>query len=157
MIALQCGNLFSNLLTANSSATTVIFPLPHSGCNKETLAEVLKHNTVKIAVLAPNIVQDISSDPAILDLVSKSLDTVAYAGGFVSQIAGDKLSQRTRFFTLYACTENGVLPTLQPSSTRNRHSQKWLVFHRKSSLDFRPLGDGSYEGFVVRNPEYEEK
>lgn len=137
-------------MTAIYFQTTALFPLPDSSYSAKTLVEVLKHNDASIVVVAASVVEQLASDPVMLGLVSEKVDTIAYAGAAVSEAAGEEVTQHVQLFSLYACTENGVFPTIRPTGAWNRKSWNSLHFHPNSGLEFRHLGQQSYEAVVVK-------
>ena len=123
----------------------------------QSLLEGLKHNKVDIAIVPPNVAEEMVKSTVMLDFVSKNLDMLLYAGGDISQEAGNALASRLRLFTVIDSTEMGILPALRPKQEWPAVEWNYLKFHPSALLDFRHQSDDLYEAFVTRNADIEDE
>lgn len=69
--------------------------------------------------------------------------------GPLSREAGDILCQKTNIINIFGATETSMLPIFLPAS------DDWQYFHYNPALrgiEFRPVGNGTYEQVLVRHP-----
>lgn len=144
-------------LVAIANQTTVIYPVPDAALSVQTFIDVLKHTSPDVAIVSPIVAEHLGSDPAMLDLVYKTIDTLCYAGGDISQIAGDSLARCGRLSSIYASMESGLNPKIRPDGAWTVTDWKRHQFHPKSGFEFRHVSENDYEAFIVRNPIPEEE
>ena len=149
--------MFTNLLTTIPHRTTTIYPLPNAELSTDTLVDILKHVDANVAIVPPNIAQQLATDPIKLDFIFDKLDTLGFAGGKLSQTAGDTLARRGYLFPVFGSTENGLSLTLRSPATSAADAWACMEFHPKAGYDFRHVGDDCYEAVVIRNTPAEDE
>lgn len=149
--------MFTNLFTTIPKQTTTIYPLPSSSLSADTLIDILKRVDANVAIVPPNVAQQIAADPVKLDFVFGRLSALGFAGGNLSQTTGDTLARRGDLFPVYGSTENGTSLTLRSPATAALDTWACMEFHPKAGYEFRHMGDGCYEAVVVRNTHAEDE
>lgn len=135
---------------AIANKSTVIYPLPDSPLHASTLFDLLSHTDAYTAVLPPSFVEVAARDPKLLAIISAKLTYVAFAGGPVSSAAGKAMASTIKFFCIYACTENGVFPTIIPRGLWIRERWNTIRLHPEAGVELQSVGDGGYELVVHR-------
>lgn len=109
---------------------------------------------VDVLVLAPPFLETVASKPDMLDSVTKSVDTIFYSGGSISENAGDAFALKARLFNMHGSTETGVYPTVYPSEKWPSKHWRYIQPHPDSGIEFRALSEDSAisEAVIVRNP-----
>lgn len=153
----HAGNLFGTLLVAIGSQTTVVYPLPNAVLNAETLVNVVQHNSLDVAVASPHVIEQLATDSTMQYIVCKNVKALGYAGGDISQAAGNRLADDVILFSSYASTENGVTPTIRPRSSSNIKNWKRWQPHPESGTEFRHLANDEYEAVIIRKTTEEEQ
>lgn len=118
---------------------------------------MLQHTIVDVAVVSSIIIEQLATDTSMRKSISQKINALGYAGGDISQNAGDKLAQDTMLFSSYASTENGITPTIRPSRPSDVKNWKRWEPHPESGTEFRSLASGEYEAVIVRNVDKEEE
>ncbi len=147
----QAGNLFTTLLIAIGSQTTVIFPLPSAKVSAETLVQILQHNTADVAIGSPNVIEQLARKRDMRQIVFGKIYALGYTGGDISRNAGNILANDATLFNIFASTEIGATPTIRSKQPMDVHDWKCLEPHPISGFAFRHLADNEYEAVVVRN------
>ncbi|MCJ1463039.1 hypothetical protein MMC07_001643 [Pseudocyphellaria aurata] len=155
MSPFHAANLFTTLISAIPNQTVIILPLSGVEASAQVLVDGLKHTRADIAMLTPTMVEEIARNPALLDFVSRNLDTIFYGGGTVSKEAGDVLMNKVKFFNANGSTELGIYPTLEEEGSWCLHDWKYIIPHPAAGLEFRHQSDNTYEAFVRRNSDPE--
>lgn len=133
----------------------VIFPLSGVDASAQVLIDGLKHTTADIAFINPPMVEEIAKNPALLDFVSRNLETIFYTGGDVSHEVGDVLMDKVKFFNVNGSTEMGSYPALEVEGGWSAEDWKYIIPHPAAGLEFHLQSDNVYEAFVVRNSDPE--
>ncbi|KAH7336688.1 hypothetical protein BKA65DRAFT_563960 [Rhexocercosporidium sp. MPI-PUGE-AT-0058] len=119
--------------------------LPMSGLLAD---QVLSATPVDIAFFVPSILEEMcQSQTSIAKL--KKLSGIGFGGGPMNPSVGALLKDEVPLLHLIGSTEICVHPIYE------RADEDWLYFHYNPELkgvEFRPLGDGTYEMVVVRHP-----
>lgn len=153
----KAGNLFATLFDAIANQTVILLPLAGALPSAQLVTDGLRHVKADVAILVPPYMEQIARNPALLDIISSNLDTVAYGGGDISQFAGDTITTKVRLFSFNGSTETGLYPLLRPSGTFPAEDWKYIHPHPAGGLEFRPRPHGVYEAFIVRNPDFEQE
>ncbi|KAI0842998.1 hypothetical protein F5Y06DRAFT_78562 [Hypoxylon sp. FL0890] len=127
--------------------TIVLGPFPPSA---EIANSVHVHGNVNHGCYVPTTLIDLAKDPQYLENLSR-LKQVTYGGGPLPHAVGNLICTKTRLHTGFGTTECGALPT------RLCDPEDWpyINFSPIGGYEYRPVSDGLYEQFIVRNPELE--
>ncbi|KAL5314376.1 hypothetical protein ACEPPN_018802 [Leptodophora sp. 'Broadleaf-Isolate-01'] len=119
--------------------------LPMSGLLAD---EVLSAMPVDIAFFVPSVLEEMCQSPTSIAKLKK-LSAIGFGGGPMNPSVGALLQDEVPLLHLIGSTEICVHPIYE------RPDEDWLYFHYNPELkgvEFRPLGDGTYEMVVVRHP-----
>ena len=145
------------LMDAVTNQTVIVTPLAGVMPSAQTIVEGLRHTKADSMALAPPFLEQIASNPEMLDFVGREVDSVVYGGGSVSQLAGDALAFRVKLFNFSASTETGSVPLLRPSDHYPHEDWRFIHPHPAARLSFRPSLEGLFEAVIVRNTEFEDE
>lgn len=118
------------------------------------MIEVLQHTKADAAFVSPNIVEEISKDPTLLDAVSRCLKAIVYAGGDLPQTLGDAVATRTKLFSLYGTSEMGQGVQVE---TLDRDPTDWKYLHFDEELlgmKFKHHSEDLHELVIVKSPTF---
>ncbi|KAF1949507.1 putative NRPS-like enzyme [Byssothecium circinans] len=130
-----------------SNATLVMSP-PTRPPTGHLVNEIMDHFELKSIFCPPIIAEQLVQEPGGLEKC-KSLNFLLYAGGPLSQAAGDALSKVTDVCQFYGQTETGAIQALVPL----REDWASLEWHPKQEAIMEPSVDGSFEMIMHRNPD----
>ncbi|KAH7403880.1 hypothetical protein BKA64DRAFT_462232 [Cadophora sp. MPI-SDFR-AT-0126] len=119
--------------------------LPMSGLLAD---EVLSATPVDIAFFVPSILEEMCQSPSSI-VKLKKLSGIGFGGGPMNPAVGALLQNDVPLLHLIGSTEICIHPIYE------RADEDWLYFHYNPALkgiEFRPLGDGTFEQVVVRHP-----
>lgn len=100
----------------------------------------MRHCPVRALFCPPSIFEQLVQEPEGLQQV-KQLDFLLYAGGPLSTITGNLLSQQTDVLQFYGSTEAGETQALVPL----REDWASLEWHPMAGIDMQPSMDDAYE------------
>ncbi|KAI0003481.1 acetyl-CoA synthetase-like protein [Xylariaceae sp. FL0662B] len=109
--------------------------------------EIMNHFRLKAMMTPPIILEQLVQEPGSLEKC-KHLNFIIYAGGPLSQAAGDTLSKVTDVCQLYGQTETGPFQALVP----RREDWEYIEWHPIQEVVMEPSVDGTYEVILKRNP-----
>ena len=119
--------------------------LPMSGLLAD---EVLSATPVDIAFFVPSVLEEMCQTPSSIAKLKK-LSGIGFGGGPMNPAVGSLLQNDVPLLHLIGSTEICIHPIYE------RADEDWLYFHYNPELkgiEFRPLGDGTFEQVVVRHP-----
>ena len=148
--------MFASIMFAIFCQTTTIYPLSDVPPSAELVVECLKHTKADALTLVPPYVEQIGRNPEILEFVSRNVETIFWAGGDISQAAGEAISSKMKLFTTCGSTEMGMWPTIRRSGKWPSEHWKFMKIHPATCIEFRHRSDNFYEAFVKRNPDFED-
>ncbi|KAF2103927.1 acetyl-CoA synthetase-like protein [Rhizodiscina lignyota] len=145
------GDAFGLLSGVFGENCFVWFPYDRMPTAEDALkiAGIARCNQVKLSIDQYQAMAKLKGGLEMLE----SMDAIWYGGGAMDESLGKLLSKRCRMVNLYGGTECGA-PGLQLVS------DAWNCVNFDSSfpgLEFRDMGDGIYELFVVRYPGCEDQ
>ena len=106
---------------------------------------ILVQGNIQGAALPPSIIVDLYKRPESWERLCK-LDYVLYAGGPLPKEVGDALSSRTHLASTFGSTETAY-PPLQAIDSSD---WEYVSYGPVSGSDFRSVGEGLYEHWLVR-------
>lgn len=121
------------------------------------MVDGLRYTKADCVLLAPPFVEEVGKNPELLNFLAKSVDYLMYAGGDVSQVAGDKISERVKLFMVIGSTESGVIPNIRPARQWPMKDWKYFHFNPHAGIDFRHQSDNQYEAVIIRDPVLEKR
>lgn len=132
-------------------------PLSGAVPSAKLIIDALKRVQVDLLVLAPPFLETIASEAEMLNLVTKSVDTIFYSGGGISETAGDAFTFKVRLFNMHGSTETGVYPTICPSYEWPSRDWRYIQPHPNAGIEFRTFGNdkATSEAVIVRKPSSE--
>ncbi|KAM0444808.1 hypothetical protein ACHAQK_002326 [Fusarium lateritium] len=99
------------------------------------------------SAIAPMMLTDLVKNPEYVENLSR-LDLVPFGGGPLPTAVGDIISSKTKLFNCMGITECGPLPSL----LCDPEDWAYINFSPVLGSEFRPIADGLYEHFIVRDP-----
>lgn len=132
-----------------SNATLVLSP-PTRPPTGHLISEIMDHFKLKSIFCPPIIAEQLVQEAGGLKKC-KSLKFLLYAGGPLSQAAGDALSKMTDVCQFYGQTETGAIQALVPK----REDWASLEWHPVQEAIMEPSIDGTFEMIMHRNPALE--
>ncbi|KAI8946458.1 hypothetical protein F4801DRAFT_564632 [Xylaria longipes] len=97
------------LLRSFLTDTTVVLPAPGAQLSPKNFAKMLEASSSTTTLTPPSILEAMLNNPSELDVLSK-LKHIAYAGGPLNPVLGEKLAKVIpHLFPLYGCTEGASL------------------------------------------------
>jgi acyl-coenzyme A synthetase/AMP-(fatty) acid ligase len=132
-----------------SNATLVMSP-PTRPPTGNVVSEIMDHFPLKSIFCPPIIAEQLVQEPGGLEKC-RSLNFLLYAGGPLSQAAGDALSKVTDVCQFYGQTETGAIQAFVPK----REDWASLEWHPMQEARMEPSIDGSFEMVMHRNPKLE--
>ena len=144
-------------MDAIANQTTILTSLAGTIPSAQSIVDGLKHVKADSVILAAPFMEQVTKTPEMLDFMTNNLETVAYGGGDVSQMAGSTMASRAKVFGFYGATETGCFPTLRPAGKYPSEDWKYFHFHPAAGVEFRPSVDSLFEAFIIRNPNFEEE
>ncbi|KAF7939130.1 uncharacterized protein EAE97_007211 [Botrytis byssoidea] len=151
------GGLFASLLGALHNQSLVIYPLVGVPPFAKLVVDGLRYTKADCVLLAPPFVEEVGKNYELLNFLAKSVDYLMYAGGDVSQVAGDKISERVKLFMVIGSTESGVIPNIRPARQWPTKDWKYFYFNPHAGIDFRHQSDNQYEAVIIRDPVLEKR
>ena len=105
-------------------------------------ADILGSQDVRALFVPPIIIEQLLGEPQGIEYFRK-MDFVCYAGGPLSQFAGDSLKDVVDLCQYYGSTETSNIPQLLPS----RDNWAYMEWHPANSIEMQPfdLEEGTYE------------
>lgn len=140
------------LICAIQNHTVIVFPLSGVVASAQVLVDGLKSTRADVALLQPSMIAEIAKNPAHLDVVSRNLGSIYYAGGDVSQKVGDVLMNKVKFSNLHGSTETGGYPLLEVDGPED---WKYIIPHPDVGFEFRQQSENAYEMFITRKSDDE--
>ncbi|TGO66672.1 hypothetical protein BOTNAR_0056g00110 [Botryotinia narcissicola] len=146
------GGLFASFLGALHNQSFVIYPLAGVPPSAKLVVDGLRYTKADCVLLAPPFVEEVGKNYELLNFLAKSVDCLMYAGGYVSQVAGDKISERVKLLMVIGSTESGVIPNIRPARQCLTKDWKYFHFNPHAGIDFRHQSDNQYEAAIIRDP-----
>ncbi|KAL9596318.1 MAG: hypothetical protein Q9219_005872 [cf. Caloplaca sp. 3 TL-2023] len=134
------AGFFNKVTVPLYTHTIPVFGPPSRPPSGTLVAEILQQIKVRGLLLPPVIAEQLLQQPNGLKCF-EDLDVFCYAGGPLSQAAGDRISQVTTVCQFYGSTEIGQVRQLVPV----REDWSYIQFHPASKLEMQPAEDNSYE------------
>ena len=133
----------------STTATVVLGPTdrPPTG---HLLSEIMEYYELRALFCPPSIFEQLVIEPKGLEK-ARQLDFLLYAGGPLSNMAGNLLSEVTNVCQFYGSTETGAVPTLMPL----REDWASLEWHPNYHVDMQPSEDDAYETVLHRDHKLE--
>lgn len=134
------AGFFNKVTVPLFTHTIAIFGPPSRPPSGGLAAEIMQQQKLRGLLLPPAVTEQLLQEPNGLDYF-KNLDIFCYAGGPLSQAAGDKISRFTTVCQFYGSTELGQVRQLLP----RREDWSYMQFHPRSKLELQLVEDGAYE------------
>ncbi|KAG6991078.1 hypothetical protein G7Y79_00057g090600 [Physcia stellaris] len=134
------GGFFYKIVTPLYTNAVPVFGPPLRPPSGALVAEIMRQQRIRGCVLPPSVAEQLLHEPDGLDII-KGVDIFCYAGGPLSQAAGDAISAVTNLCQFYGSTEMGQVRQLLP----RREDWSYMEFHPHAKLEFQPFDDGAYE------------
>ena len=111
----------------------------------------LRYNNVDIVCTGPAIVEGVAQDSGMLDILASHVEQYFWAGGGISDAAGQALASRMRFYQAYGSAESGMAVLLQAAKSRDADEWKYIRPHPEYGMEFRHHTDNLFEAFLVHS------
>lgn len=133
------GLLYQIMLPIYTNSIPVYGP-PLSPPTASLVAEILERQEISGSIMPPSLVEQLLHEPKGLAHLKK-LRFLLYAGGPLSESAGNEVSKYTMLGQFYGSTETGSIKQLAPLPG----DWAWIHFHPGVKLRFEPSADDAYE------------
>ncbi|KAI8635594.1 acetyl-CoA synthetase-like protein [Xylariaceae sp. FL1651] len=128
--------------------STIVLPAPGTRLSPENFASMLKASSSTSTLTPPSILEAMLKSPCELEVISK-LDHVAYSGGPLNPVLGEKLAKVIpHMFPLYGCTE-GAGPYLESTGDNTYWNGMKFIDLGQRMEEVIP---GLYELVITRTP-----
>ncbi|RFU26072.1 hypothetical protein B7463_g10277, partial [Scytalidium lignicola] len=116
----------------------------------DVMKDVIKYAKPDGIFAAPSLLEDISLDEEFLNIL-EGIKAIAFAGGPLSQQAGDIICKRTILVLSMGTTESGW----HISAELDREDWNNIRFHPNTGFELQEVSQGLYELVAIRRPELE--
>ncbi|KAH8703109.1 putative AMP dependent ligase/synthetase [Talaromyces proteolyticus] len=147
------------LMVAAFNDCVPVFPLPGQPLTTAQFVDAVKHVDMDWAFVLPFILEDLSKDPMALELVSRKLSHLYFAGGSVPQAAGNIVTSKIPVYQTTGSSEMSLLSQIhsfEGSSSRLRDDWAYIHLHPTLNAEYRHHYGDLYEMVIVKSPESEE-
>ncbi|KAL8720788.1 MAG: hypothetical protein Q9181_007848 [Wetmoreana brouardii] len=134
------GGFFNKIMVPVFTNAIPVFGPPLRPPSGELAAEILRQQYVRRCLLPPSVAEQLLHSNDGLDLF-RQLDIFCYAGGPLSQAAGDAISGVTTVCQFYGSTEAGQIRLLVPQA----EDWSYMEFHPDAKLELQPSYDDAFE------------
>ena len=97
------------------------------------------------------MVEEIVQNPEMVDFLCSNVKQLYWAGGAISEFAGQTLASRMKLYQSYGSAESGMAILLRPIDAWETDEWQYIRPHPRYSIDFRPYIENLYEAVLVRN------
>ncbi|KAH8433484.1 uncharacterized protein LDX57_011118 [Aspergillus melleus] len=154
--AFHIAGIGFGMVLAIYSRSVPVLPLPGRPPSTDAFLEAVKYGKFDWAFLVPVILDDLSKDPAALDLVASKLQYLFYTGGALPSTVGKIVSSKVPVFSGLGSSEFAALPQLRIADSSFTETWQYLYIHPTAQPEFRQRMDDLHELVLVRstqNPE----
>lgn len=137
------AGFFNKVVVPVYTAAIPVFGPPLRPPSGALVSEIMRQQPIRGCILPPSVVEQVLHEPGGLDLF-RQLNIVCYAGGPLSEAAGNEISKVTMICQFYGSTEVGQIRQLVP----RREEWSYMEFHPYTKLAFQPSDDDSFELIV---------
>ena len=137
------AGFFNKIMVPLYTHAIPVFGPPLRPPSGTLVADIMTQQKVRGCVLPPSVAEQLLHEPNGRNLL-KQLDVFCYAGGPLSEAAGDLISEFTMVCQFYGSTEVGQVRQLVP----RREDWSYMEFHPHAKLEFRPSDDDAFELIV---------
>jgi thioester reductase-like protein/acyl-CoA synthetase (AMP-forming)/AMP-acid ligase II len=135
-----------------------IYPLPTQPLSTTQFLDAVKHVDMDWAFVLPFILEDLSKDLDALELVSRKLKHIYFAGGSVPQAAGDLVASKIPVYQTTGSSEVSLLSQVHSLTDGSKNEDKWayINIHPTINIEYRHHHGELHEMVIVRSKENEE-
>ncbi|KAL8670629.1 MAG: hypothetical protein Q9168_004840 [Polycauliona sp. 1 TL-2023] len=138
------GGFFIKITLPLFTHTIPVFGPPSRPPSGALVAEIVREQKLRGLFLPPVVAEHLLHEVNGVDYF-RDLDIFCFAGGPLSQAAGDKISTVTTVCQFYGATEIGQVRQLVP----DHKEWPYMEFHPLEKLRFEPAEDDAYELVVL--------
>lgn len=135
-----------------------VYPLPTQPLSTAQFLDAVKHVDMDWAFVLPFILEDLSKDLDALELVSRKLKHLYFAGGSVPQAAGDLVASKIPVYQTTGSSEVSLLSQVHSLTDGSKNEDKWayINIHPAINIEYRHHHGELHEMVIVRSKENEE-
>lgn len=135
-----------------------VYPLPTQPLSTAQFLDAVKHVEMDWAFVLPFILEDLSKDLDALELVSRKLKHLYFAGGSVPQAAGDLVASKIPVYQTTGSSEVSLLSQVHSLTDGSKNEDKWayINIHPAINIEYRHHHGELHEMVIVRSKENEE-
>lgn len=130
---------------------SILPPPSHKPLDATTVASALSHVNASSMIVIPSILEDMSKDPALSDVL-RNVPTVVFSGGALPKEAGEKLKNKTRLTSYIGSTEFAIFPHW---IIEDPDDWEYVAIDACYNVNFCQHADDLYEAVMVRSKECE--
>lgn len=146
------------LMVSTYNDCVPVYPLPSQPLSTTQFLDAVKHVDMDWAFVLPFILEDLSKDLDALELVSRKLKHIYFAGGSVPQAAGDLVASKIPVYQTTGSTEASLLSQVHSLTDGSKNQDKWayINIHPAINIEYRHHHGELHEMIIVRSKESEE-
>lgn len=135
-----------------------VYPLPSQPLSTAQFLDAVKYVDMDWAFVLPFILEDLSKDLDALELVSRKLKHLYFAGGSVPQAAGDLVASKIPVYQTTGSSEVSLLSQVHSLTDGSKNEDKWayISIHPALNVEYRHHHGELHEMVIVRSKENEE-
>ena len=130
---------------------SILPPESHKPLDAATVTRALNHANATSVIVIPSILEDMSKDPALSDVL-RNVPNVVFSGGPLPKEAGEKLKDKTHLTSYIGATEFAIFPHW---IIEDPDDWEYVAVDACYNIDFRQHADDLYEAVIVRSKECE--
>ena len=130
---------------------SILPPQSHKPLDAATIASALSHANASSMIVIPSILEDMSKDPALSDVL-RNVSNVVFSGSALTKDAGEKLKNKAHLTSYIGSTEFAIFPHW---IVEDPDDWEYVAVDPCYNLDFRQHTDDLYEAVMVRSKECE--
>ena len=143
------------LLNVGFNGGTTVYPPAKAIPSAQVCIDGIVASQPDPAFLAPPFLEGIAQEPKLLEDLSKSLSSVAWAGGDLPLAVGEKIVEKVRIWTGIGGTEFGTIPPISRRDDWPSEEWKYVTFHPDFKCEFHHVSEDLYEMVIIRHPDPE--
>ncbi|KAN0095473.1 putative NRPS-like enzyme [Hyaloscypha variabilis] len=132
-----------------------VFPLPTGPPTIESFIGAVKNTDLDWAFLPPVVIDDLSKDQALLELVSSKLKYLFYVGGSLPQDSGDIVCAKIPLYQSLGSSECSIFPLIRPNEDLSFVDWNYIQIHPSLQAEFQHRFGDLHELVIVKRNESE--
>ncbi|KAE9380743.1 putative NRPS-like enzyme [Stipitochalara longipes BDJ] len=132
-----------------------VFPLPAGPPTIESFIGAVKNGDLDWAFLPPVVIDDLSKDPTLLELVSSKLKYLYYVGGSLPQASGDIVYAKIPLYQSLGSSECSIFPLIRRNEDLSFVDWNYIQIHPSLQAEFQHRFEDLHELVIIKRSESE--